>query len=61
MEHPAATVPSKNATTVTDMASPVADKRLSMILTGGLRTLPASLLKCILTDYDSCGVAIDCA
>jgi hypothetical protein len=51
----------KNATTVTDMASPVADKRLSMILTGGLRTLPASLLKCVLTDYDSCGVAIDCA
>jgi hypothetical protein len=40
MEHPVATVPSKNAITVMDAASPVTDKRLSMTLTGGLRTLP---------------------
>jgi hypothetical protein len=39
MEHPVATVPSKNAVTVTNTASPVelaADKTLSMTLTGGL-------------------------
>ena len=39
MEHPVAMVPSKNAITVTNTASPVelaADKTLSMTLTGGL-------------------------
>jgi hypothetical protein len=39
MEHPVATVPSKNAIAVTNTASPVelaADKRLSMTLTDGL-------------------------
>jgi hypothetical protein len=43
MEHPVAMVPSKNAITVTNTASPVelaADKTLSMTLTGGLPKFP---------------------